>query len=168
MPVSFDGVCALLGFFYLYPRAKEEFKSISYHVLGFFVVSEIVYQRFFLDFRGDNGWAIYWIYNSINVYLLLALWKRRAHMVIILLLSSNVLLNIVAAQYFTSEAIPESVYNLYPYPAAVIMLLSVFYMWSLSNGGRILDRKANQYGIADFLFRRSSGYPFGHENRRIS
>jgi hypothetical protein len=155
----FDGVCILIAL-YLFSKCRERFKSIAFLVLCFFVVPDVVYHYFLLDFRAENNWVIYQLYNIINVALIYKLYKSNAHLIIIALLAINVLLNIVASHYFISDLIPKIVYNSYSYIAGGIMLACLGYMRVLTNGNRTLERFNNHSGLIGVLFRTSDRLVF--------
>jgi len=150
----FDGICILLALF-LYSKAEEGYRNIAFFVLCWFVVSDAVYHYFFLDIRGEegNGWIIYQLYNLINVLIILKIRKLMSPLFIIAVLTVNVLLNIVASFYFISNLLPESVYNVYPYVAGFIMLLSLFYLWTVSYGIRLADSKGSNTNIISAILR---------------
>lgn len=156
MPIWFDGVCILIALLWLYPSAINEFKSVSFTLLCFFVVSEVVYQRFFLDVRNENNWIIYLVYNVINLAILFRLHYLKSHLVIIVVITANLLLNIVVSYYFKHTLVSIDVYNAYPYVAGLLMISCLAYMWGLTNNGiGLLRRYANYRGIVGILFRSS-------------
>jgi len=150
----FDGLCILLALFLFY-KAEEGYRDIAFFVLCFFVVSNVVYRYFFLDFRGikGNGWFIYQLYNCVNVAIMWKLWKMKSALFIRRVLLANVLLNIVVSYYFISNMLPKLVYTIYPYPAGLLMLLCLFYLWMVGYGIRLCDNKVNHTGIICFLLR---------------
>jgi len=133
-----DGVFILLAF-YLYQKATLDYKNIALVVFLWFLVSDVVYHHAFLGFRAENNWAIYQFYNMINIAVILFLANNKSHMVIIVLIIANILLNIVASYYFISDLMPISVYNSYPYFAKTIAFLALIYMWMLGHGVKFLD-----------------------------
>lgn len=158
IPIWFDGVCVLIAL-YLFSKAKPSMRSISFTMLCFFVVSEIIYQRFFLDFRTVNNWVIYWIYNAVSASCMWKFYQLKAHFLVFILMGLNIIVSSVASLWFVNEIIPKIVYNYYPYPAGAIMVLCLVYMWMLTNGNRFLDSKANNSSSIRFLFWRGRGDP---------
>jgi len=151
----FDLVCILLAF-YLYRRVWRDDESIAFWMLCFFAISEIVYSRFALEFRAENNWAIYWIYNGINLFVMYKLKVCAAHLVSLVFIGLNILLNIVASFYFISNIVPEAVYNYYPYPAGFIMVACLTYLWALGHGARRIDSLDDNSGFISTFFRRGS------------
>lgn len=149
----FDGLCILVAL-YLYTKAWNDDKSTAFSMLCFFVVSDVAYHYLFKDFRAENNWAIYWIYNVINLGVMWNLKKSGAHLISLVLISINVLLNIVVSFYFISNSIGYSVYNIYPYLAGIIMILCLLYMWGLGHGARRIDSHNHHSGVIGALFRR--------------
>lgn len=149
----FDGICILIAL-YLYSKVSRAEKSIAFTVLCFFVVSDVVYNYLFKEFRSDNHWVIYWLYSAVNLGVIYNLKRTGAHLVIMALIAANVLLNIVVSFYFISKSIPYWVYNLYPYPAGFIMVSCLIYLWMLQNGARRIDSLANNQSALGVFFRR--------------
>lgn len=148
----FDGICILIALFLFY-KVEEGYRDIAFFVLCFFVVSDITYHYFFLDFRSANNWVIYLLYNIINVSIMVKIHKMMSPLFILLVLGVNVLLNIVASYFFISNLVPELVYTIYPYPAGLLMLLSLFYLWMVGYGIRLSNSKANNTGFISSLLR---------------
>jgi hypothetical protein len=149
----FDGLC-ILASLYLYTKVWNDDKSTAFTMLCFFVVSDVAYHYLFKEFRVNNNWAIYWIYNAINLGVMWNLKKSGAHLIALALISINVLLNIVVSFYFISNSIGYSVYNIYPYLAGIIMILCLLYMWGLGHGAKRVDSLNNRSGAVGALFRR--------------
>jgi len=146
-----DGFFLLMAF-YLYLKAKDEYKNIALVVFCWFFISDVMAHHFFLELRAANNWLIYLIYNFIIGGCWLFLCKFKSHLVIFLLLTTNVLLSIVASFYFIGNLVPKSVYNMYPYAANTIAGLVLIYLWMLGNGVRRLDSDDNNRGyIANLL-----------------
>ena len=150
----FDGICILLALF-LYYKVEEGYRDIAFFVLCFFMISDAMYHYFFIDIRSGegNGWIIYQLYNIINV---LIIWKIRhlsGSLFIRLVLTANVLLNIVVSYFFISNSITKMVYNVYPYPAGFLMLLCLFYLWMVGYGIRLSDSKDNNSAFINSLLR---------------
>jgi len=150
----FDGICILLALFLFY-KAEEGYRDIAFFVLCWFVVSDAIYYYLLWDIRGvdGNGWIIFQLYNLLNVSIILKIRKLMSPLFITSLLTANVLLNIVASFYFISNLLPESVYNIYPYAAGFIMLLSLFYLWTVSYGVRLGDSKSSNTNIISAILR---------------
>jgi hypothetical protein len=142
----------LLAAFYLYVKATLDYKNIALVVFLWLLVSDVTYNYFFLEFRAQNNWVIYQLYNLINTAVILFLAKNKSHLVILGLIVANVLLNIVVSYYFIANSVSHMVYNLYPYVATAIAISALAYLWMLGNGVRFLDSDDNNRGyIANLL-----------------
>ena len=156
-----DGLI-LLAAFYLYLKATLNYKNIALVVFLWLLVSDVTYNYFFLEFRAANNWVIYQLYNTINITVMYFLAYNKSHLVIIGLIIANVLLNIVVSYYFIGNSVPYWVYNLYPYVANAIAILSLCYLWMLGNGVKRLDSDNNHRGyIANLLRVRYGVYSRG-------
>ena len=142
----FDGICILLALF-LYSKAEEGYRNIAFFALCWFIVSDVIYHYFFLDIRAANNWLIYLIYSAVNVWIIYKLSKLRAALFINRVLKANVLLNIVASLWFLSSTDDKMIYNVYPYPAGLFMILVLSYLWMVSYGTRILASQNNNRNI---------------------
>ena len=148
----FDGFALITTVFLVY-GIKEEFRRIGITVLAYFVVSDAIYHYFLIDFRQANNWAIYWIYNAVNIAVLFNLKRLHAHLVITLLISLTILLNIIVSFYFISDFMPEWVYNGYFIPADIIALLILAYLWMIGYGDRLLVSENYNRSFINRVFR---------------
>jgi len=150
----FDGICILLALF-LYYKVEEGYRDIAFFVLCFFVVSNVVYRYFFLEFRAIEGnrWFIYQLYNCVNVAVIWKLWRLKEAIFVRRVLLVNVLLNIAVSYYFISNMVHKLIYTIYPYPAAILMLLCLFYLWMVGYGIRMGNNKVNHTGFICTLLR---------------
>jgi len=159
LPIEFDGIAILLALLF-YRQSAPEHERTAFCVLCFFVVSEVVYQRFFLDIRSQNNWLIFILYNVINTAVCYKLHQLKSHLIILLTILLNVLLNIVVSFNTTSDLVGQIVYTSYSYIAAALMLVCLWYMWSIKNGNRILERLADSKSKWGILFRPNNGMVF--------
>jgi len=136
-----DGIIILFAL-YFYSQAGIEFKKIAFTVLLYFVVSDVTYHYFFLEFRLQNKWPLYLMYNVINVTILFRLDYLKSHNAIKMLISLNILLNIVQAFYFITTTDSHFVYNMYKYIAIPIAILALIYMGLLRDGAKYLSIKS--------------------------
>ena len=90
----FDGICILIALFLFY-KVESAYRDAAFLVLTWFVVSDVIYHYFLLDFRNANNWVIYQFYNAINVAILYKLKPLVKAPFILLFLGANVMLNIV-------------------------------------------------------------------------
>jgi len=148
----FDGLCILIAMFLFY-KVEEGYRDIAFFVLCFFVVSDAVAHHFFMEFRGANNWFIYQLYNIVIVAIMWKIRNMRSAMLILLVLTANILLNIVVSYYFISNSIAKIVYTIYPYPAGFLMLLCLFYLWMVGYGIRLSDSKINNSAFINSLLR---------------
>jgi len=138
----FDGLCILLAMFLFY-KVEEGYRDIAFFVLCFFVVSDIIYHYFFLEFRADNNWFIYQLYSAVNIWIIYKLSKIMSPLFITRILKVNVLLNIVVSLWFLSTTDDKIIYNVYPYLAGILMVLALSFLWMVSYGARLLVSKGN-------------------------
>lgn len=155
----FESICILTAL-YLYANSAE-YRDISFSVLCFFVISDVVFNYILLDFRAENNWLIYQFYNVINIFIVLSLAKNKAHLVILGVIIANILLNIVVSLYFISSW-GRWVYDMYKYVAGFLMVLALCYMWVISYGIRFLDRPNCHRNLFDMVFRLR--YGIHHKN----
>lgn len=154
----FDALCIILALF-LYRGVRESYRNIAFVVLCWFVISDLVFHYLFLEFRADNDWAIYQLYNLVNVVVLYKLVKFNAFSFLIASIGANVLLNIVASAYFISNSISTELLQSYTYPAGAIMLVNIMYLWIMGNGTRPRDFQTNNRdSVLYFLFVRHQFY----------
>jgi len=140
-----DGIIILFAL-YFYSQAAIEFKKIAFTVLLYFVISDITYHYFFLEFRLANKWPLYLMYNLINIGILFRLDYLKSHNVIKMLISLNILLNIVQAFYFITTTDSNFVYNMYKYLAVPIAICASIYMGLLRDGAKYLSIKTYNNG----------------------
>lgn len=138
----FDGICILLVLF-LFHKVEEGYRDIAFFVLCFFILSDVIYHYFFLDFRAANNWVIYLLYSAVNVWVIYKLGKLMSPLFIIRVLKANVLLNIAISLWFISTTDDKMIYNVYPYLAGILMVLALSFLWMVSYGCRLLVSKAH-------------------------
>lgn len=155
----FDGFALITAVFLVY-GVNAEFKRIAVTVLAFFVVSDTFYHYFLFDLREANHWLIYWIYNTVNILVMLNLKRLGSHMIITGLIALNVLLNIVVSFYFISKSMPEWVYNGYFIPADIIASLILCYLWMIGYGNRLLSNQINNRNFIHRIFNVRHGVHF--------
>jgi len=150
----FDGICILLALF-LYHKAETGYRNIAFFVLCFFVVSDVVYNYFLLDLRYQpgHGWIIFMLYSFVNCWIIYKLWRLSSPISIRCVLATNVLLNIVASNYFTSNTIPDLVYTMYEYPAGLLMISCLIFLWMVSYGIRLGDKQGNNSNFISAVLR---------------
>lgn len=134
----FDGICILTALFLFY-KVEFAYRDVAFLVLCWFVVSDVIYHYLLLDFRNANNWVIYQFYNVINVVIFYKLKPLVSAPFILLVLGLNVLLNIVVSFWFISTTDDKMIYDSYPYPAGILMLLALSYMWCLGYGIRRVE-----------------------------
>ena len=143
---------AILAAFVLMLTSHKRYRKIAFVLFLWLLISELAYNNLLLDFRSNNHWAIYQIYNFINSATICALTTLKSHMLPIYLLAANILLNIAVSFYFISDNIPISVYNSYSYIACMIVILALLYMRGLRYGDRLKRRENRDSGIINLLF----------------
>lgn len=149
----FDGVCILMSLFLFYNTPYQS-RKLAFSVLFYFIVSDVIYHYFLIDFRQANNWVIYWLYNLVNIFVLVRSYIIKAHYLIFILMGLNVLLNVITSMWFVSDIISDVIYNSYSYSAGAIMIVCLFYMWTLANGNKLFDGENNNSDFINFLFRR--------------
>jgi len=154
----FDGLC-ILAALTLFWLACEVYRNIAFLVLCFFVVSEVTHTNFFLTFRSANPWFIYQLYSLINVIIIYRLYKAKAHISIVGLITLNVLLNIVVSYYLISDVLPKAIFILYPDIAGIIAVLCLVYMGAITRyGNRYLDYKNHSDHLFGRILRTCDGF----------
>ena len=138
----FDFTCIILALI-INANAKNNYKNIVYLLLCWFVVSDICYHYLILDYRDSHNSVIFQIYNTINVLTLYCLKKFNAHIISMLLIALNILLNVTVSLYYVYDFIPVIVYNLYKYPAGLISILVLIYMALLTKKGANVGCRSN-------------------------
>jgi len=147
----FDCLCAGLALYYGF-RANPEYQKISYMLMSWFVISLILFDNFFVEYQKENDSFIYIIYGLTIIPILFKLGRLNAHMFILLLLAANLLLNAIAILYFLYDFIPEFVYNAYKYPAGLIALTVIYYMFLLTKKGVAIGGYTNKIGFHRILW----------------
>jgi hypothetical protein len=142
----------IVASFILMLTSHKRYRKIAFVLFLWLLISELAYNNLLLDFRSNNHWAIYQIYNFINSATITLLTTLKSHMLPIYLLAANVLLNIAVSFYFISDNIPVSVYNSYSYIACMIVLLALLYMRGLHYGDRLKQRENDNSSIVSMLF----------------
>ena len=132
--------------------AHKRYRKIAIVLFLWLLISEIAYNNLFIEFRSNNHWFIYQIYNVINSVTVTLLAILKSHMLPIYLMTTNILLNIVISFYFISDNIPISVYNSYSYIACIIVVLALAYMGVLHYGSRLKRRENNNTSVINRLF----------------
>ena len=142
----------IVASFVLMLTSHKRYRKIAFVLFLWLLISELAYNNLLLDFRSNNHWAIYQIYNFINSATITALTTLKSHMLPIYLLAANVLLNIAVSFYFISDNIPVSVYNSYSYIACMIVVLALLYMRGLRYDGRLTRRENDNTSVINLLF----------------
>ncbi len=142
----------IVASFVLMLTSHKRYRKIAFVLFLWLLISELAYNNLLLDFRSNNHWAIYQIYNFINSATITLLTTLKSHMLPIYLLAANVLLNIAVSFYFISDNIPVSVYNSYSYIACMIVVLALMYMRGLYYGDRLTRRENDNSSIINMLF----------------
>ena len=132
--------------------SHKRYRKIAFVHFLWLLISELAYINLFTEFRSNNHWAIYQIYNFINSATICALTTLKSHMLPVYLLAVNILLNIVISFYFISDNIPISVYNSYSYIAVIITVMVLLYMRGLHYGYRLKRRENDNSNIINLLF----------------
>jgi len=151
----FDGICILVALL-LCSYVQNQERKIAFIVLSFFVISDVAYNYFFEEFRANNNWFIYQMYNVIDVIVIYGLKRLNAHLFIIGLIALNVLINIVVSFYFISDLIPRSFYDYYKFAAGTVAILSLCYLWMIGYGSKYINSLGNSKNVVSVLFRRFS------------
>jgi len=161
-----DGIIIVIALI-LFSQAKKEYRKIAFTVLFFYVLSDVLYHYFFLDFRKANNWALYIFYNIINASILLKLDYLKSHNAIKLLIVANIMLNIPMSLYFVTNEQFKYMYNVYYYPALVIAILCLIYMGLISELGNYIKSRSifidNSNPFVAFLCRRTNIFKLGHQ-----
>ena len=127
----FDFACIVIALLIAYKNTNKN-RQICFILLAWFVVSESAHTNLLLEVRAEHNWLIYQMYNIINVLTGYALIQSNSHVVMVLLMSVNILLNVITSLYFAYDFMPDIVYNVY-YPIAVLISLTVLiYMFILT------------------------------------
>jgi len=150
---------AIIAAFLLMLTSHKRYRNIAFVLFLWLLISELAYVNIFLEFRSNNSWAIYQIYNLINCATISLLKTLNSHMLPICLLAMNVLLNIAISFYFISDNIPIVVYNSYSYIAGMITLLALLYMRMLRYDNRLKRRENDNSNIINLLFFSRIGRP---------
>ena len=146
----FDRI-AILSAFILMLTSHKRYRKISFVLFLWLLISELAYMNIFIEFRSNNSWAIYQLYNFINCATIYTLKTLSSHMLPIYLLAMNVLLNIAISFYFISDNIPISVYNYYSCVAGMIAVLALLYMRGLHGAG-LKRRENDNSNLINLLF----------------
>ena len=132
--------------------SHKRYRKIAFVLFLWLLISELAYMNLLTEFRSNNHWAIYQIYNFINSATICALTTLKSHMLPVYLLAVNILLNIAVSFYFISDNIPISVYNSYSWIAGMIVLVALLYMRELHYGYRLKRRENDNSNIINLLF----------------
>lgn len=152
----FDGLCILLALFLFY-KAEKGYRNIAFFLLCWFIVSDVVYHYFFTDFRADNNWFIYQLYSTVNLFILYKLKPLVPTIFILVVISANVFFNIIISLWFISTTDDKMIYNMYPYPAGIVMLLVLSYMWAMGYGIRRVEFYRNNRSLIYSFLRLALG-----------
>ena len=144
--VAFDYICIIVSMVLCY-NANPKHSKISFILMAWFVLSEISYSNFFVEYQKVNQSFIYLIYGFITIPSAYMLKKLNSHIFILLVFGTNLLLLATTVLYFVYDFVPEIVYNTYKYIAALISLSVIYYMVRLNKKGGPFGGCTNKVGF---------------------
>lgn len=151
--VAFELTCIIVSMALCY-NANPEFRKISFVLMSWFALSEILYSNFFVEYQKANQSFVYVIYGAVSIPASYMLKKLNSHIFILLVFGTNLLLLATTILYFVYDFVPEIVYNVYKYIAGLISLSVIYYMFRLTGKGGDFGGCTNKVGFHRFFWMR--------------
>ena len=127
--------------------ASEKYRLIAIIVAIEFALHALAYRCFFLDFRVENKWFIYFIYSAIQLPIMFWLKKVNAHFLIVFLIFINMCYNMFTmAGYFNQNFVVF--YYAKDYVVGTIMIFELIYLGMLN---KYVAYNRTKHGTSGFI-----------------